>query len=164
MNESVRLGWSGLCRVYKYSPPLSFQILSINLQLINFFDQSIPRSIGILTNLSIPGQSVICWRTKNSVNRPLTLLFSRRLLYLLFPLKKKFHLNSLFGNFPCCRFFSVRGRKFPKLVSSEPKTPKRFRNISVRIVQSISGFERTMDRVERSMDLFPMKMFLTDKF
>ena len=88
MNESARLGWSGLCRVYEYSPPLSskysqsicsqvcvgfqnthltiFQILLINLQLINFFDQSIPRSIGILTNLSIPGQSVILCQLANS--------------------------------------------------------------------------------------------------
>ena len=182
MNESVRLGWSGLCRVYEYSPPPSskysqsicsqvcvgfqnthltiFQVLSINLKL---FDQSIPRSMVILTHLSIPGQSVLCvsWRTQNSVTRP---FFQPKASLSSFSLEKKFHLNSLFGNFPCCRFFFGAWEEVSETRFVGTENSERFRNISVRIVQSISDFERTMDRAERSIDPFPMKMFLTDQF
>ena len=182
LNESVRLGWSGLCRVYEYSPPPSskysqsicsqvcvgfqnthltiFQVLSINLKL---FDQSIPRSMVILTHLSIPGQSVLCvsWRTQNSVTRP---FFQPKASLSSFSLEKKFHLNSLFGNFPCCRFFfgaweEVSETRFVGTENSEtfPKHLGENRPIHLRI-RAYYG------RAERSIDPFPMKMFLTDKF
>ena len=57
---------SQVCVGFQNTHLTIFQILLINLQLINFFDQSIPRSIGILTNLSIPGQSVILCQLANS--------------------------------------------------------------------------------------------------
>ena len=57
LNESInRLGWSGLWRFYKYSPPTIFQLLKLNLQLINmswpiFLDQSLFGSVYYLWTL-----------------------------------------------------------------------------------------------------------------